>query len=144
MEVEGAKWATAAAQTASGPLGNCFSARINKKPPPTAPMYDTVANDIPVYSVVDKSRSNHPKVEENVQYAEIEVIRPPTKRSQKKPAILPKPVESTEYATINFHTHNDPATKFKTPPGHNPTTYVNTAAELKSPHKYNSANGTLV
>lgn len=107
-------------------------------------MYDTVANDFPVYSVVDKSRPNHPKVEENVQYAEIEVIRPPTKRSQKKPAILPKPVESTEYATINFHPHNEPAKQLKPSPGHTSTTYVNTASEFKSPRNYNSANGTLV
>lgn len=107
-------------------------------------MYDTVANDIPVYSVVDKSRQNHPKVEENVQYAEIEVIRRPTKRSQKKPAILPKPVESTEYATINFHLQNDPAKPLKPPPGNTSTTYANTATELKSPRKYNSGNGTLV
>ncbi|KAM5132306.1 uncharacterized protein ACMZJ9_019109 [Mantella aurantiaca] len=145
------------------------SSRTNSRnPPPVGPMYDTVADDIPVYSVVDKSRQNNIKVEDNVQYAEIEVIRKPAKRSQKKPALLPKPVETTEYATINFppqHTSADQyevppqhtsakqyevppqhtsAKQYKAPPKHTSPSRGHTASESQSPWNYNSTNGTLV
>ncbi|KAM4651689.1 uncharacterized protein C11orf52 homolog [Discoglossus pictus] len=71
-------------------------------PPP--PMYDTVTPDFPVYAVVDKTnRKKTLKVDENVQYAEIEIVRRPPSKSHKK---VVSPPESTEYATIKPQVYN--------------------------------------
>ncbi|OCT72513.1 uncharacterized protein C11orf52 homolog [Xenopus laevis] len=82
------------------------STRPTQKLPTNAPTYDTVA-EVPVYAVVDKTKHKKPK-EENVHYADIEVLRRPTTRTAKrKPEIPPKP-EVTEYASINFPTAYNP------------------------------------
>ncbi|KAG8569352.1 hypothetical protein GDO81_014379 [Engystomops pustulosus] len=124
-------------------------------------MYDTVA-EIPVYSVVDKSRKRDVRVEDDVQYAEVEVVRRPQNKSQKKP---PAPQQSeTEYATINFNPENDhtrrnaPVNQYSSPlyfnPQENHTRKISPADQSRPAHrsrgqskstgKYNSVNGTLV
>uniref|UniRef100_A0A6I8R364 Uncharacterized protein n=1 Tax=Xenopus tropicalis TaxID=8364 RepID=A0A6I8R364_XENTR len=79
---------------------------ILQKPPNDAPTYDTVA-EVPVYAVVDKAKQKKTK-EENIHYADIEVLRrPTTNTSKRKPDIPPKP-EATEYASINFPKEYNP------------------------------------
>ncbi|KAG8434476.1 hypothetical protein GDO86_012741 [Hymenochirus boettgeri] len=89
------------------------SSRSLQKSPPVFPTYDTVT-ETPVYSVVNKSKQPHKKAEENLHYAEIEVIRHRQPRSSKQEPNIPTKPEATEYATINF------------------------------PKEYNPVNGTLV
>ncbi|KAE8592616.1 hypothetical protein XENTR_v10018813 [Xenopus tropicalis] len=82
------------------------STKRTQKPPNDAPTYDTVA-EVPVYAVVDKAKQKKTK-EENIHYADIEVLRrPTTNTSKRKPDIPPKP-EATEYASINFPKEYNP------------------------------------
>lgn len=104
-------------------------------------MYDTVA-DIPVYSVVDRSRKREIKADDDVQYAEVEVMRrPPQNRSQKKPPVLQN--SETEYATINFNPQENYTRKNAPVNQYNSAHHSSSAKENKS-RRYNSVNGTLV
>uniref|UniRef100_A0A8C5MQI6 Uncharacterized protein n=1 Tax=Leptobrachium leishanense TaxID=445787 RepID=A0A8C5MQI6_9ANUR len=78
----------------------CASIKLSQ-PTSVAPMYDTVA-DFPVYAVVDKTKKkpHPPNVNDNVQYAVIEVVKPPHGNSHMKP--VESSATTTEYATINF------------------------------------------
>ncbi|KAM3921007.1 uncharacterized protein RB166_010452 isoform 2-T2 [Leptodactylus fuscus] len=118
--------------------------RVNSAPP-VSPMYDTVA-EVPLYSVVDKSRKKNVSPEDNVQYAEIEVVRRPApqKKSQKKPASWQQPPEATEYATINFNPQENHTGKNALVNQNSSAHHSRSAGQSKPGRRYNSVGGTLV
>ncbi|KAM4015991.1 uncharacterized protein ACNLHF_002503 isoform 1-T1 [Anomaloglossus baeobatrachus] len=117
-------------------------ARRSNSAPTVGPMYDTVA-DVPVYSVVDKTRKRNIPADDNVQYAEVEVVRRPMHgRSQKRSAGRQDP-EITEYATINFIPQETARKRAITPP-RKPVHDGGYAGQMPPYRRYNSVSGTLV
>ncbi|KAJ8275920.1 hypothetical protein COCON_G00076720 [Conger conger] len=77
--------------------------------PPEAHVYDTVA-DMPVYSVVSKKK----KQEEELHYAEVQVLQPHSASPRRDQRPSPASNITTEYATIDFE-----------PPAPSPNTRLN-------------------